>query len=266
MEYPREQILLICTGAQGEPRAALSRIANDMHQNIFLEEGDTVIFSSKVIPGNERSITKVQNDLKERNIHVVTESDEFVHVSGHPHIEELKKMYNWIKPEIVIPVHGEYHHLKGNVEIAKKCGIKTGLILKNGLVLKIGPGEPKVIGTIPSGRLMLDGKKNIPINEEAIKNRKKMLYNGTILISLALNKDNKIISKPVISSKGFFNNQNIKIFENNLKNNIHLFLKELNNKKFIDELLKEKINAFTRKFFKKSLDMKPIIEIHIIKI
>ena len=266
MEYPKEQILLICTGSQGEPRAALSRIANDMHQNIFLEEGDTVIFSSKVIPGNERSITKVQNDLKERNINVVTESDEFVHVSGHPHIEELKKMYNWIKPEIVIPVHGEYHHLKGNVEIAKKCGIKTGLILKNGLLLKIGPGEPKVIGTIPSGRLMLDGKKIIPINEEAIKNRKKMLYNGTILISLALNKDNKIISKPVISSKGFFNNQNIKIFENNLKNNIHLFLKELNNKKFIDELLKEKINAFTRKFFKKSLDMKPIIEIHIIKI
>ena len=266
MEYPREQILLICTGSQGEPRAALSRIANDMHQNIFLEEGDTVIFSSKVIPGNERSITKVQNDLKERNINVVTESDEFVHVSGHPHIEELKKMYNWIKPEIVIPVHGEYHHLKGNVEIAKKCGIKTGLILKNGLLLKIAPGEPKVIGAIPSGRLMLDGKKIIPINEEAIKNRKKMLYNGTILISLALNKDNKIISKPVISSKGFFNNQNIKIFENNLKNNIHLFLKELNNKKFIDELLKEKINAFTRKFFKKSLDMKPIIEIHIIKI
>ena len=266
MEYPKEQILLICTGSQGEPRAALSRIANDMHQNIFLEEGDTVIFSSKVIPGNERSITKVQNDLKERNINVVTESDEFVHVSGHPHIEELKKMYNWIKPEIVIPVHGEYHHLKGNVEIAKKCGIKTGLILKNGLLLKIAPGEPKVIGSIPSGRLMLDGKKIIPINEEAIKNRKKMLYNGTILISLALNKDNKIISKPVISSKGFFNNQNIKIFENNLKNNIHLFLKELNNKKFIDELLKEKINAFTRKFFKKSLDMKPIIEIHIIKI
>ena len=266
MEYPREQILLICTGSQGEPRAALSRIANDMHQNIFLEEGDTVIFSSKVIPGNERSITKVQNDLKERNINVVTESDEFVHVSGHPHIEELKKMYNWIKPEIVIPVHGEYHHLKGNVEIAKKCGIKTGLILKNGLLLKIAPGEPKGIGAIPSGRLMLDGKKIIPINEEAIKNRKKMLYNGTILISLALNKDNKIISKPVISSKGFFNNQNIKIFENNLKNNIHLFLKELNNKKFIDELLKEKINTFTRKFFKKSLDMKPIIEIHIIKI
>ena len=266
MEYPREQTLLICTGSQGEPRAALSRIANDMHQNIFLEEGDTVIFSSKVIPGNERSITKVQNDLKERNINVVTESDEFVHVSGHPQVEELKKMYNWIKPKIVIPVHGEYHHLKSNVEIAKKCGIKSGLILKNGLLLKIAPGEPKVLGEIPSGRLMLDGKKIIPINEEAIKNRKKMLYNGTILISLALNKKNKIISKPVISSKGFFNNENIKNFEKNLASIINSFLKELQNKKFIEEPLKEKINAFSRKFFKKSLDMKPIIEIHIIKI
>tara|TARA_B100000686_G_C16770510_1_gene964802 strand:+ start:704 stop:2389 length:1686 start_codon:yes stop_codon:yes gene_type:complete len=266
MEYPREQTLLICTGSQGEPRAALSRIANDMHQNIFLEEGDTVIFSSKVIPGNERSITKVQNDLKERNINVVTESDEFVHVSGHPQVEELKKMYNWIKPKIVIPVHGEYHHLKSNVEIAKKCGIKSGLILKNGLLLKIAPGEPKVLGEIPSGRLMLDGKKIIPINEEAIKNRKKMLYNGTILISLALNKENKIISKPIISSKGFFNNENIKNFEKNLASIINSFLKELQNKKFIEEPLKEKINAFSRKFFKKSLDMKPIIEIHIIKI
>ena len=266
MDYPRDQVLLICTGSQGEPRAALSRIANDMHQNIFLEEGDTVIFSSKVIPGNERSITKVQNDLKERNINVVTESDEFVHVSGHPQVEELKKMYNWIKPKIVIPVHGEYHHLKSNVEIAKKCGIKSGLILKNGLLLKIAPGEPKVLGEIPSGRLMLDGKKIIPINEEAIKNRKKMLYNGTILISLALNKKNKIISKPVISSKGFFNNENIKNFEKNLASIINSFLKELQNKKFIEEPLKEKINAFSRKFFKKSLDMKPIIEIHIIKI
>ena len=266
MEYPREQTLLICTGSQGEPRAALSRIANDMHQNIFLEEGDTVIFSSKVIPGNERSITKVQNDLKERNINVVTESDEFVHVSGHPHIEELKKMYNWIKPEIVIPVHGEYHHLKGNVEIAKKCGIKTGLILKNGLLLKIAPGEPKVIGAIPSGRLMLDGKKIIPINEEAIKNRKKMLYNGTILISLALNKGNKIISKPLISSKGFFNNENIKNFEKNLTSNIYNFIKEFKNKRFTEILLKEKIKSFSQKFFRKALDMRPIIQIHIIRI
>ena len=133
-------------------------------------------------------------------------------------------------------------------------------------MLKIGPGEPRVLGEIPSGRLMLDGKKIIPINEEAIKSRKKMLYNGTILISFALNKDNRIITKPVISSKGFFNNENIKNFEKNLTHNIHFFLKELRNSKFIDNLLKEKINSFSTKFFKKSLDMKPIIEIHIIKV
>ena len=265
MIYPKDQVLLICTGSQGEPRAALSRIANDMHQNIFLEAGDTVIFSSKVIPGNERSITKVQNELKEKNINVVTESDEFVHVSGHPQVEELKKMYNWIKPEIVIPVHGEYHHLKSNVEIAKQCGVKKGLILKNGLLLKIAPGEPKVLGSVPTGRLMLDGKKIIPINEEAIKNRKKMLYNGTILVSLVINKKNKIIAKPVISSKGFFNDENIKIFEKSLISNIHNFIHELKNTKFIDTLLKEKIISFSQKFFRKALDMKPIIQIHIIR-
>ena len=265
MAYPRDQVLLICTGSQGEPRAALSRIANDIHQNIFLEPGDTVIFSSKVIPGNERAITKVQNELKERNVNVITESEEFVHVSGHPHIEELKKMYNWIKPEIVIPVHGEYHHLKSNVEIAKKCGVKKGLILKNGLLLKVAPGEPKLLGSIPSGRLMLDGKKIIPINEEAIKNRKKMLYNGTILISLAISKNNKIISKPAISSKGFFNDENIKNFEKSFISNFHNFVKELKNNQSTEMLLKEKITSFSQKFFRKALDMKPIIQIHIIR-
>ena len=157
---PKDQVLLICTGSQGEPRAALSRIAKDEHQNVFLEEGDTVIFSSKVIPGNERSIMKVQNALKERNINIITETDDFVHVSGHPQREELKKMYSWIKPTIVIPVHGEYHHLKGNIEVAKECGIKKGIILKNGLLVKLAPDNPKVLGSVTTGKLILDGKKN----------------------------------------------------------------------------------------------------------
>ena len=265
MNYPKDQILFICTGSQGEPRAALSRIATDIHQNIFLEAGDTVIFSSKVIPGNERSITKVQNELKERNINVITESDEFVHVSGHPHIEELKKMYNWIKPEIVIPVHGEYHHLKSNVAIAKECGIKKGLILRNGLLLKIAPDQPKIIGTIPSGRLILDGKRIIPINEEAIKNRKKMLYNGIILISIVINKNNAITSKPLVSGGGFFNDGNIKKFEQQLVNNIYNFINEYKNKKFNEQNFKDKINSFSQKFFRKTLDTKPVTEIHILK-
>ena len=122
-----------------------------------------------------------------------------------------------------------------------------------------------MLGSIPSGRLMLDGKKIIPINEEAIKNRKKMLYNGTILISLVINKNNKIISKPLISSKGFFNDENIKIFEKSLISNINNFMKELKNTKFIDTLLKDKITSFSQRFFRKALDMKPIILIHIIK-
>ena len=265
MIYPKDQVLLICTGSQGEPRAALSRIANDTHQNVFLEANDTVIFSSKVIPGNERAINKVQNELKEKNINVVTESEEFVHVSGHPYVEELKKMYKWIKPKIVIPVHGEYHHLKSNIEVARKCGVKKGLVLKNGLLLKVAPGDPKVLGSVATGRLMLDGKRIIPINDEAIKNRKKMLYNGTILISLLMNKNNKIISKPLVSSTGFFNDENIKIFEKSLINNIHIFLNEIKNKRMTEIILKEKITSYTQRFFRKNLDMKPVLQIHIMK-
>ena len=264
---PRDQTLLICTGSQGEPRAAMSRISKDEHQNIFLEEGDTVIFSSKVIPGNETSIMKVQNSLRERNINIITETDKFVHVSGHPHREELKKMYSWIKPSIVIPVHGEYHHLKGNIEVAKECGIKKGLILKNGLLVKLAPDKPKVLGSVTTGKLILDGKNIIPLNEEAIKHRKKMLYNGTLLISLAIDIKKKISTKPIISSKGFFNDEVIKIFKNDFNKSIFQLIKNsIRGHKIKENEIRDKIESYCRKFFKRKLNTRPVFEIHIIKI
>ena len=264
---PKDQTLLICTGSQGEPRAAMSRISKDEHQNIFLEEGDTVIFSSKVIPGNETSIMKVQNSLRERNINIITETDKFVHVSGHPHREELKKMYSWIKPSIVIPVHGEYHHLKGNIEVAKECGIKKGLILKNGLLVKLAPDKPKVLGSVTTGKLILDGKNIIPLNEEAIKHRKKMLYNGTLLISLAIDIKKKISTKPIISSKGFFNDEVIKIFKNDFNKSIFKLIKNsIREHKIKENEIRDKIESYCRKFFKRKLNTRPVFEIHIIKI
>jgi len=264
---PKDQTLLICTGSQGEPRAAMSRISKDEHQNIFLEEGDTVIFSSKVIPGNETSIMKVQNSLRERNINIITETDKFVHVSGHPHREELKKMYSWIKPSIVIPVHGEYQHLKGNIEVAKECGIKKGLILKNGLLVKLAPDKPKVLGSVTTGKLILDGKNIIPLNEEAIKHRKKMLYNGTLLISLAIDIKKKISTKPIISSKGFFNDEVIKIFKNDFNKSIFKLIKNsIRGHKIKENEIRDKIESYCRKFFKRKLNTRPVFEIHIIKI
>ena len=264
---PKDQTLLICTGSQGEPRAAMSRISKDEHQNIFLEEGDTVIFSSKVIPGNETSIMKVQNSLRERNINIITETDKFVHVSGHPHREELKKMYSWIKPSIVIPVHGEYHHLKGNIEVAKECGIKKGLILKNGLLVKLAPDKPKVLGSVTTGKLILDGKNIIPLNEEAIKHRKRMLYNGTLLISLAIDIKKKISTKPIISSKGFFNDEVIKIFKNDFNKSIFKIIKySIRGHKIKENEIRDKIESYCRKFFKRKLNTRPVFEIHIIKI
>jgi len=263
---PKDQTLLICTGSQGEPRAAMSRISKDEHQNIFLEEGDTVIFSSKVIPGNETSIMKVQNSLRERNINIITETDKFVHVSGHPHREELKKMYSWIKPSIVIPVHGEYQHLKGNIEVAKECGIKKGLILKNGLLVKLAPDKPKVLGSVTTGKLILDGKNIIPLNEEAIKHRKKMLYNGTLLISLAIDIKKKISTKPIISSKGFFNDEVIKIFKNDFNKSIFKLIKNsIRGHKIKENEIRDKIESYCRKFFKRKLNTRPVFEIHIIK-
>ena len=264
-DMPRDQVLLVCTGSQGEPRAALSRIAHDTHQNIYLEEGDNVIFSSKVIPGNERSIMKVQNSFKEKNIKIITEEDAFVHVSGHPSQEELKEMYSWIKPKIVIPVHGEYHHLKGNVNIAMKCGVKKGLILKNGLLVKVGPNEPEVLGTLPTGKLILDGKKIIPINEEAIKKRKKLMYNGTVLVSLLMTSSGKMLGQPEISCHGFLNNQVISAFKKDLNKKIIKIIKEYGNKRNNNNEIKNAIESFSKKYFRKLLDIKPVMEIHILK-
>ncbi|MEM9495044.1 MAG: ribonuclease J [Pseudomonadota bacterium] len=183
---PREHVLYLCTGSQGEPRAALSRIARDDHRDLTLSEGDTVIFSSKIIPGNDRDIFNLQNDLVDIGVKVITEKDEFVHVSGHPCRDELKQMYEWARPEIAIPVHGEARHLEEHADYALELGVEASLSPRNGDLIRIAPEGPTLLDEVPAGRLYLDGAVFSPDGASPMKERRKLLPGGVLSVSVVL--------------------------------------------------------------------------------
>src|SRR5271168_3623973 len=160
---PRDKIVLICTGSQGEPRAALARIAREDHPNIVLETGDVVIFSSRIIPGNEKSINRLQNALVRLGIEIITEEDHFVHVSGHPARDELVRMYQMVRPKVAIPVHGEARHLIAHAHLAEECQVEQPLVIQNGDLVRLDRGGGAIVDAVPVGRIASDGKSLLPI-------------------------------------------------------------------------------------------------------
>ncbi|MCB2098056.1 MAG: ribonuclease J [Parvularculaceae bacterium] len=199
---PRENVLYLCTGSQGEPRAALARIARDDHRDLVLTEGDTVIFSSKIIPGNERGIFTLINDLVELGVKVITEKDAFTHVSGHPNRDELKKMYEWVRPDYSIPVHGEARHLEAHADFAMTLGVRDALAPRNGDVIRLAPGEPVVIDEAPAGRWMLDGDIMTPEGAGPVRERRKLSYAGLVAVALAIDEHGAVAAPPAVSIIG----------------------------------------------------------------
>ena len=191
---PREHVLYLCTGSQGEPRAALARIARDDHADLTLSKGDTVIFSSKIIPGNERGIYNLQNDLVELGVEIITEKDEPIHVSGHPNRDELRQMYEWTQPRRAIPVHGEARHLEEHARFARSLGVKDALAPRNGRVIDLSSAKLAVIDEVPSGRLQLDGKLLLPEGATPMRERRKLAFAGVVAISLVLNDRGAIVA------------------------------------------------------------------------
>lgn len=199
---PPENVLFLCTGSQGEARAALSRIAEDSHRYISMGEGDTVVFSSKIIPGNELPIFELQNRLAERGIDVLTEKDHDVHVSGHPCRDELAQMYQWIRPELAIPVHGEPRHLLAHAELAEELQVPEQLVLRNGLMARIAPGPAEVIDDVPAGRLHLDGTVLVRAGEAPLRERRQMSFAGNVVVSLVVDEDGRLIAEPEVAALG----------------------------------------------------------------
>jgi len=199
---PRERVLMICTGSQGEPRSALARIVRGEHADVTLEAGDAVIFSSRIIPGNEQAIGELHNGLIHRGVKIVTERDHFIHVSGHPARDDLADMYRWIKPKIAVPVHGELRHLRAHIELAQSCQVRQALLAANGTLIRLAPGPGEAVGEEPSGRLGLDGKILVPLDGAALKSRQRLAFNGAAVATLVLDGMGRLAGRPQITIHG----------------------------------------------------------------
>ena len=263
----KDKIILLCTGSQGEPMGAMSRIISDTHPDVYMEEGDSVIFSSKMIPGNEKKLYRLQNEIVKKNINLITEENAFVHVSGHPNRDDLKDMYDWIKPNCVIPVHGEHRHMKEHISFAKEMQVPFSLQIENGDIIKINPKKnAEIIDKAPSGKMFLDGNIAVSSDSSSIKERKNLSVNGYLEITLIVTNNGKI-KRPVISFKGIPKNDKSENFiydiEDMITNTCRTF--SINNKNQEKNLI-ETIKQNCRKIFKEKTGKKPFTNINIVRI
>ncbi len=199
---PPEKVVYLCTGSQGEPRAALTRIAQGAHRSVNLGDGDTVLFSSRVIPGNELAINALQNMLAERGVKVITDRARPIHVSGHPCRDELRRMYQWARPRVAVPVHGEQRHLREHAAYAKSLQVPEAVVPFNGAMIRLAPGAVEVVDEAPAGRLHLDGDFLVPSDDEALRERKRVAFNGVISVALAVDERGKVVSGPDVRARG----------------------------------------------------------------
>ncbi len=263
----KNKILFLATGSQGEPMGAMNRIINGTHPDVFLESGDCVIFSSKIIPGNEKKLYQLQNQIVRDNIEIISEENAFVHVSGHPNRDDLKDMYKWVKPHCVIPVHGEHRHMVEHVEFAKEMQIPKTLQIENGDIIRILPGNaPKIIDKAPSGRIYLDGNLGVEADSQSIKERKNLSVNGYLEITIIVS-NNGNIKKPIISFKGIpeKNEQDTFIFdmEDEIFNICKTFsLQSKNQEKNLIETIKQNC----RRIVKGKTGKRPFTNINIARI
>jgi ribonuclease J len=263
---PEDKCLVICTGSQGEPRAALARIAAGTHPRISVSSGDTIIFSSKIIPGNEIPIGRVHNELARRRVNVITEDDAFVHVSGHPNRDELMQMYGYIRPQISVPVHGETRHLHEHAKLAKACQVREAHVVHNGALIRLGPGESGVIGEVPAGRLMHDGNRVVPINGSLMRTRQRALYNGMVTVTVTLDYNGKFLAEPVYSSVGLLEEGDEDIHEI-VGDAPEAAIKQLQLKKRRnDGSVNEAVRIAVRRAFRETLKKKPVTMVHVSRV
>ncbi|MDI4234469.1 ribonuclease J [Bradyrhizobium sp. Arg237L] len=200
--FPPDRVLAICTGSQGEPRAALARIAKDDHPEITLNKGDCVIFSSRTIPGNEKAVGSIINDLVEQGIEVITDRDHLVHVSGHPRRDEVRDMLSWVRPQVLIPVHGEALHLHEHAKLARAAGVPRVIECRNGDLVKLGPGEPGIIAELPSGRLYKDGIILEDAKSRAVVERRRLGFAGCAFVAIAMTAQGELAEDPEVDLVG----------------------------------------------------------------
>jgi ribonuclease J len=199
---PPDRIMLLCTGSQGEPRAAIARIAEDQHPHVALNPGDLVIFSSRTIPGNEKDVGAVLNNLARLDIDVLTADEALVHSSGHPRQGELKTFYEWVKPRALVPMHGEPRHLRAHARFAGTCGIAETLVLEDGKIAKLCPGPLRHVDEAPTGRLHVDGNLIVPGTDGPARQRRKLSFSGVILVALVIDDKMQLADDLMLETDG----------------------------------------------------------------
>lgn len=199
---PRARVLALCTGSQGEPRGAMARIAQNDHPRVSFAAGDWAIFSARTIPGNEKAVTRVQNNLADIGVHVITDAEALVHVSGHPRRGELAQMYQWTRPQAAIPMHGEARHLLEQARLAREAGIPRVIEAQNGCMVRLLPGPAEIVDEVPVGRLYKDGRLVLAREDDAIARRRKLSFAGAVVVSLVLTGRGELAADPAVSLLG----------------------------------------------------------------
>lgn len=264
---PRDKVVLICTGSQGEPRAALARIADDQHPAISLDQGDAVIFSSREIPGNERAIGRLQNKLSMLGVSIITARDEDIHVSGHPNQDELAQMYHWVRPRIAVPTHGEQRHLRAHAELAKSCQVPFTLVARNGDLIRLDPEEgPEVIDEVYAGRLALDGKRLTAFDSEAIKGRRRLSFNGSVVVTAVVDGRGRLLKEPQLSAPGLAADESDELIDD-LLDAVEDAVEGAEGRKNIDDAaLAEIIRRAVRRTAQELTGKRPPTDVHLVRI
>tara|TARA_E500000331_G_scaffold93853_1_gene90023 strand:- start:1197 stop:2849 length:1653 start_codon:yes stop_codon:yes gene_type:complete len=263
--FSRDKIIYLCTGSQGEPMGAMMRISNAIHPDVFIEKDDAVIFSSKIIPGNEKKLYKLHNQLVKDGVEVISEDSEFVHVSGHPNREDLKDMYNWVKPKCVIPVHGEHRHMIEHINFAKEMQVPFPIQVENGDIVKLD-SKPEVYDKAPSGRLYLDGSVSVDEDSKSIKDRKNLSNNGYMEVTIMVTPKGNIHQRPILTFKGLpiiHADEFINGLEDEIENTTKTY--SLNSKKQEINLI-DTLKIVCRKYSKEKTGKKPFTNINLVRI
>ena len=262
---PRDKVLFICTGSQGEPRASMAKLANNEHRDLVLEAGDTAIFSSRVIPGNERSVGRLQNALMAHGVEVITDREADIHVSGHPARDELVRVYQWVRPKIALPVHGEVRHMVEHAALARSCQVPETVVAPNGTLVRLAPGPAEIIDHVPSGRLARDGDGLVPLHGDSLRERRKLLWNGAAATTIVLDGRGKVVAAPKVSLRG------IEDCEGELVEAIVSGLTEMladlsAAERKDDGRIEEAARQAVRRVVRAHLGKKPLTDVHIVRI
>ncbi len=264
---PRDKVLYLCTGSQGEPRAALPRIASGSHRSVSLGDGDTVIFSSRIIPGNERAILGMQNRLVDSGVEVITARDEPIHVSGHPARGEVEEMYRLVRPRVAVPVHGESMHLREHARVARACGVAHVALIRDGDILRLDGDEPRVIDQAESGLLALDGERLVPMASRMVRDRRHMMSNGSATVTLVLNGKGGLVADPVVSARGLLDPDEDGDDIDTLSREVRQAVDRLDRRALDDDdAVVEGARRVVNRFFRASQNRRPVTDIHLVRL